>query len=172
MKRSTADGTSKDEPLTGGDLLRLLGFPLLLGAFLMLISTPQLVFQSLNRDGYSRTEAEVLTGPGRSRSIRIRIASTGEEITVRRTMFDGIGENRREPIWYNPSARLVLGVTVFDERALSTGRHQELPDLSQAFFASLLTVALGAAGAYLLFRTPKSARRRRPASSRRRSVRT
>jgi hypothetical protein len=150
---------NKDEAFTRADMARVLGVVLVLGAFLMLTFTPQLLFQARNLAGYSNTQAELLEGPGRSRSISVRVASTGEEISVRRTMFDTSVEHERIPIWYNPSAHLVFGITLFDMRVVSAQRYPELPTLQQALIAALLNVVLAAGGAYLVFRPPRGRRR-------------
>ena len=144
--------------LTREDGLRLLGIPVLLAAFLMLTFTPQLLFQASNRSGYSRTEAEILSGPGRSRSVRIRIASTGEELIVRRSFFDSTAPHEQLAIWHNPSARLVFGITLFDLRVVSAQRYPELPNLAEAILAALINVALAVGGSYLFFRPPAGPR--------------
>jgi hypothetical protein len=157
MSKAQGHSKTEDEPFTLADSARLVGIALVLGAFLMLTFTPQLVFLAWHRDGYARTEAESLSGPGRSRSFRVRIASSGEELSVRRTSFDSSPPYARLPVWYNPSARLVVGITLFDMRVVSLQRYPELPNLVHAFTAVAINLILAAVGGFLVFRSPKSA---------------
>ena len=68
MRSDPSTAKLADAPLNRADVSRLIGIALLLGAFLMLTFTPPLVFEAWHVDGYERTEAEVLTAAGRSRS--------------------------------------------------------------------------------------------------------
>src|SRR5258706_5499811 len=165
MTISRSKAKSTEEGLARSDVLRLLGIPILLAAFLMLTFTPQLLFQASNRNGYSRTEAEVLSGPGRSRSVRIRIASTGEELMIRRTSFDSTAPHEQLPIWHNPAARLVFVITIFDLRVVSAQRYPELPNLAEAVLAALINLALAVGGSYLFFRASAGPRGTAPNSS-------
>jgi len=155
-----------DAPLNRADVSRLIGIALLLGAFLMLTFTPQLVFEAWHVDGYERTEAEVLTAAGRSRSIRVRIASSGAEISIRRSTFDGTSEHLRIPVWYNAGAILIAGITWLDTRVVSVQRWPQLPEFSHALGAALLNLLLFCAGLLLFFR--RTIRRQRSQHLRRR----
>lgn len=143
------------ERLTRADLGRALGIFLILGAFLMLTFTPQLVFRAWNRAGYQLTEAEILSGPGPYRAIRVRVASTGEEVSPQRNPFDGARQSERIPIWYNPAARMAHGIVLFDERVVSAQHGQGVPTGLHAFAVVLFNLLAGTLGLYLISRTPQ-----------------
>ena len=162
MRSDPASAKLADTPLNRADARQLLGIALLLGALLMLTFTPQLLFEAWHVDGYDRTEAEVLTAAGRSRSIRVRIASSSAEISIRRSTFDDTSEHLRIPVWYNADAILVAGITWLDTRVVSVQRWPQLPQFSQALGAALLNVLLLCAGLLLFFR--RATRRKRDRS--------
>ena len=156
MKRGHEKRPSEsDTPLNRADLARILGIVLLLAAFLMLTFTPQLLFVSWHRDGYQKTEAEILSEPGVYRSTKVRIASSAEEIRVRRTTFNGVSPHMRISVWYNPEAILTGGGTWLDTRVMTTERWPELPEFPQALMAALLNVFLALGGSLLLFGRPR-----------------
>src|SRR5262245_15410099 len=105
----------ESEAFTRNDFAVLSGLALLLVALLMLTFTPQSVCRLWKRSGYTKTEVEVLSPDSRRRSATVRVLSTGEELSVHRTSFDSSPQHGRLPVWYNPDARLALGLTVFDE---------------------------------------------------------
>lgn len=158
---------STSDKLTRTDFAVLLGLVLILLAFLLLTSTPQSVYRWLKRDGYSRTEIEVLSPPeSRLSSMTVRVLSTGDELYIRRTTFDDSRKRSRLPVWYNPEARLVLGARLFDERIVSADTYPELPDGTLVLGGVLVNLAAGVGGYYLL-RSPKpshkpSSQRKRP----------
>ena len=142
------------------------GLVLILLACLLLTSTPQSVYRWWKRDGYTRTEVEVLSPPdSHLRWMRARVLSTGQTLDVRRTSFANSRTRNRLPAWYNPDARLVLGLTVFDERLVSAEAYPELPGGAAVFGGAALTVASGVGGLYLLLSRPAP---RRTASKRKR----
>jgi len=140
----------KSEAFTRKDVAVLSGMALLLIAFLMLTFTPQSVYRLWKRSGYTRTEVEVLSPDSRRRSTTVRVLSTGEELSVHRTSFDGSPQHARLQVWYNPDARLVMGLTLFDERIISAERHPTLPDGAEVLGGVVLNVAAGVCGLYLL----------------------
>jgi len=152
MKITIGESNSADEPFNRRDFAVLLGIGFFLGAFLMLTFTPQLMYEAWHRQGYGRTEVEFLSDPGTSRTIRVRVAASGEELFVRRNEFDLVTANARVPVWYNPAARLSAGATVFDRRVLSLARHPELPTFAEAIAVGLLNLALAGGGYFLVFR--------------------
>ena len=159
MKRGHEKRPSEsDTPLNRADLARILGIVLLLAAFLMLTFTPELLFEAWHRDGYQKTEAEILSAPEVRRSIKLRIASSAEEIRVRRTTFNGVSPHMRISVWYNPEAILTGGGTWLDTRVMTTERWPELPEFPQALTAALLNVLLGFGGSLLLFGRPRRQR--------------
>jgi hypothetical protein len=141
---------STDHALRRSGFAGLLGLLLLLAAFLMLTFTPQLVYKAWHRDGYARTEAEVLSGPGRAKSFRVRVVADNQEVSVKSTSFDGRVQHQRIPVWYNPAAHVEFGITLFDERVISAERWPELPDFTGALAAVLINLALIFGGGYLL----------------------
>jgi len=152
VRSDPASAKLADTPLNRADARQLLGIALLLGAFLMLTFTPQLLFEAWHARGYEKTEAEVLTAAGRSRSIRVRIASSGAEISIRRNTFDGTSEHLRIPVWYNADAILVAGITWLDARVVSVQRWPQLPQFGQALAAALINLLLLGAGLLLFLR--------------------
>ncbi|GEM_PF-3582747 len=146
--------------LSRADIGRLFGILLILGAFLMLTFTPQLVFRASHRAGYQLTEAEIVSGPSPYRSINVRIVSTGEEFSPQRNPFDGARQSERIPIWYNPAARIVRVIILFDERIVSAQHGQGIPTSLNAFVAVLVNLLLGALGFYLVFGSPRRILRR------------
>lgn len=158
---------SKSDKLNRADFAVLLGMVLILVAFLLLTSTPQSVYRWLKRDGYTRTEVDVFSPPeSRLSSVTVRVLSTGDELSVRRTALDGSRKRSRLPVWYNPEARLVLGARLFDERIVSADTYPELPGGNVVLGGVLVNLAAGAGGYYLLrSRDPSpgpSSQRKRP----------
>lgn len=143
---------------------------LILLACLLLTTTPQEVYRWSQRDGYARTEIEVLSPPdGHLRSMSVRVLSTGEKLSVKRNSFTGSRDRKRLPAWYNPDARWVLGITIFDERLVSAENNAELPDARDAFGLLFVTVASALLGVFLLrSRVPSRARDRKPSAKRKR----
>ncbi len=154
-KRKPRPIKSLDEALTRADYLRPAGLLAMLAAFLMLTFTPQMVFQAVNRSGYTLTEATVLSSPGISSpglsTVSLRIASTGQEIRVRKTALHRSTPAAQLAIWHNPSAILVFGITLFDQRVVSADNYPELPTLANAFFAVLVNLVVAAVGSSLFF---------------------
>lgn len=137
--------------LTRKDFAFLVGLGLLLLAFLLLTSTPQVVYRWWKRDGYSRTEIEVLSPPeSQLSSMEVRVRSTGQRLSIRRTSFTNSRTQSILPAWYNPDARLVLGLTVFDERILCAETYRELPDGAGALGGAALNIAVAVGGLSLL----------------------
>src|SRR5262245_36856130 len=91
----------------GRPIAALTGMLLALVSCLLLTTTPQLVYRWAKQAGYVRTEVEFLSLG--SRNATVRVAVTGESLTVRRSTFDQIVPGGRSPVWYNPDARLVAG---------------------------------------------------------------
>jgi hypothetical protein len=153
VKRGRKRARQEDaETLTLADVGRLVGIGLILLFFLLLASVPQIVFRWSQRDGYRATEAEILSPSGRQRSIRVRVKATGEELSVWRSSFDGAVQNAVLPVWYNPTARLKIVFTVFDERVVSATRHPSPAPGAEAFGGIVVTLVAGIAGAYLVLR--------------------
>lgn len=147
---------SKSDKLTRADLATLLGLVLILLACLLLTSTPQSVYRWMNRDGYTRTEIEVLSPPeGHLSTMRVRALSTGEELSIKRNTFHDSRERRRLPAWYNPEAQLIVGIRLFDERIVSADVYQQLPGGGRVLGEVLANLAAGAGGLYLLLRSPR-----------------
>mgnify|MGYP000983959884 CR=1 FL=1 len=163
---SPSPGSGAGAP-TGEAFARLFGFVLLIGACLMLTFTPQQLFLAWHREGYRRTEAEVLSKPGLGR-IRIEVASSGDRVDVSRNILDSSREHARSAIWYNPDANLVFGIRLFDERVLSIEQHPALPTLPTAIGLLLANLSLAAAALFLAFRPEARRRTRRQSVSRRR----
>jgi hypothetical protein len=134
------------------DGFRALGMFLSLGFFLVLSSVPGLVIPYALRDGYTRTEAEVLSPDGgRLRNIQVRIASTHDEVGVLRSNFDGVAQGVKLPVWYNPNARLKAGITWYDYRLISAARYPDhVEGIAVAFWLAAL-IALGGLSGYLIF---------------------
>lgn len=149
-----------DAPLTRADLARLAGIVLLLVAFLMLTFTPQLVFEAWHRDGYARTEAELLAAPGRGRTTRVRILDGGDELWVRRSDFGGIAAHTHVGVWYNSAAIVTAGPTLLDTRVVSVERSPQLPELPESLGVALLNAFLFGVGAVLLLGLPRRGARR------------
>jgi len=143
---------------TRGSPAVLLGMLLLLGAFMLLTTTPEVMYQAWHRDGYERTDAELLSPSGRSRSVRVRIGSSGAELSVRRTTFDTRSEHARVPVWYNPEAIVSAGITWLDVRVVSAERQPELPTSNQATMMLLLNLLLFAGGGLLLLASMRRVR--------------
>jgi hypothetical protein len=141
---------SAEQALRRSGFAGLLGLVLLLGAFLMLTFTPQLVYREWHRDGYDRTEAEVLSGPGRAKSFRVRIVADDRELLVKSTSFDGRVQHQRIPVWYNAAAHVEFGIRLFDERVISAERTPELPGFPGTLAAVLINLLLVCGGVYLL----------------------
>lgn len=132
------------------------GLALILLACLLLTSTPQAVYRWSKRDGYTRTEIEVLSPPdSRLSSMRVRELSTGATLDIRRNTFTDSRTRNRLPAWYNPDARLVLGIRLFDERLVSADDHRELPGGAAVLGQAALTAGSGALGLYLLLGRPR-----------------
>ena len=140
----------ESEAFTRKDFAVLSGVALVLVALLMLTFTPQSVYRLWKRSGYTRTEVEVLSPDSRRRSVTVRVLSTGEELSVHRTSFDSSPQHSRLPAWYNPDARLALGLTIFDERIISAERHPTLPGGGEVLGEIVVQLAAGAGGLYLL----------------------
>ncbi|HEX2224800.1 MAG TPA: hypothetical protein VHN15_11400 [Thermoanaerobaculia bacterium] len=152
---------SKSDKLTRADLATLLGLLLILLACLLLTSTPQSVYRWMKRDGYTRTEIEVLSPPeGHLSTMRVRVPSTGEELSIKRNTFSDSRRRRRLPAWYNPEAQLILGFRLFDERIVSADVYPRLPGGGRVLGEVLSNLAAGAGGLYLL-RSPRKAPRPR-----------
>jgi hypothetical protein len=152
---------STGDKLTRADLATLLGLLLILLACLLLTSTPQSVYRWMQRDGYTRTEIEVLSPPeSRLSTMTVRVLSTGEEISIQRNTFHDSRQRRRLAAWYNPEARLILGFRLFDERIVSADIYPRLPGGGRVLGEVLANLAAGAGGLYLL-RSPKKAPRPR-----------
>lgn len=127
------------------------GIALLLLASLLLTSTPQEVYRWSHRNGYTRTEIEVLSPPdSHLRSMSVRVLSTGQTLSVKRNTFTGSRDRKRLPAWYNPDARWALGLPIFDERLVSAENNAELPDAGSAFGLLFVTVASALLGVFLL----------------------
>lgn len=153
---------STSDKLTRADFLPLLGLLLILLACLLLTSTPASVYRWMKRDGYTRTEVEVLSPPdSRLSTMTVRVLSTGEELRIERNTFSDSRRRRRLPAWYNPEARLVLGFRLFDERIVSADTHRELPRGGGVLGLVLVNLAAGAGGVYLL-RSPRKVPQPRP----------
>jgi hypothetical protein len=144
------DTRSADRSLHRSGFAGLLGLVLLLVAFLMLTFTPQLVYRTWHRDGYERTEAEVLSGRGRAKSFRVRVVADDQVLLVRSASFNGYVQHQRIPVWYNPAAHVEFGIRLFDERVISAERSPELPDFTGALAAVLVNLLFACGGAYLL----------------------
>ena len=142
------------------------GIALILLACLLLTSTPQEVYRWSQRNGYTRTEIEVLSPPdSHLRSMSVRVLSTGQQLSVKRTSFTGSRDRKRLPAWYNPDARWALGITIFDERVISAESYPELPDAGVVFGLLFVTVASALLGLFLL---RSRARDRKPSMKRKR----
>lgn len=130
----------------------LFGLALLLIAFLLLTTTPQLVYRWSHRDGYTKTEIEVLSPPdSHLSSMRVRVLSTGEELSIRRNTFERSREQNRLPAFYNPDARrLFLGIGLFDERLVSAERTSRLQSGKDVALLVAVNATLGLLGVYLL----------------------
>jgi hypothetical protein len=159
---------SESDSFTRKDFAVLSGVALLLVALLMLTFTPQAVYRLSKRSGYTRTEVEVLSPDSRRRSATVRVLSTGEELSVHRTSFDGSPQHARLPVWYNPDARLVLGLTLFDERIISAERHPELPGGGEVLGESVVQLAAGIGGLRLLTSRERATRKATPKRRKRR----
>lgn len=163
---------NESDKLTRVDFATLLGIVLILVAFLLLTSTPQSVYRWLKRDGYTRTEIEILSPPeSHLSSMTVRVLSTGDELSVPRNTLVDSRKKLRQTAWYNPEARLVLGFRLFDERIVSADTYPELPGAGVVLGGVLVNLAAGAGGAYLL-RSPKPSPRpssRRKQTKKRRS---
>ena len=146
------EGTPAGDKITREELAGCSGLVLLLLACLLLTTAPQSVYRWSQRDGYTRTEIEVLSPPdSHLRSMRVRVLSTGETLDIRRNAFTNSRTRNRLPAWYNPDARLmVLGLRAFEERLVSAEEHPELPDGAAVFGLAALTAGSGALGLYLL----------------------
>lgn len=142
------------------------GIALLLLASLLLTSTPQEVYRWSHRNGYTRTEIEVLSPPDSYlRWMSVRVLSTGQKLSVKRNTFTGSRDRKRLPAWYNPDARWAPGITVFDERLVSAENNAKLPEAGSAFGLLFVTVASALLGVFLL-RSP--APDRKPSTKRKR----
>ncbi|HJX28057.1 MAG TPA: hypothetical protein VJ885_09100 [Thermoanaerobaculia bacterium] len=135
------------------------GIALLLLASLLLTSTPQEVYRWSHRNGYTRTEIEVLSPPdSHLRWMSVRVLSTGQKLSIKRNSFTGSRDRKRLPAWYNPDARWALGITIFDERLVSAEDNAELPDAGSVFGLLFVTVASALLGVFLL-RSPAQDRK-------------
>jgi hypothetical protein len=157
---------SKPDGFTLDDWARILGAIVLLAFCLALTTTPGLVVEYLHRDGYSRTDAEVLSESGRSKSIQLRLAGTGEAVTLSRSGFGHASKGMRVAVWYNAQARSVQGITLYDRRVISATGQRELTDGPVAIGWVLATLVLGALGAYLIGRPTPAWALKRPGTRR------
>lgn len=130
----------------------LFGLALLLIAFLLLTTTPQLVYRWSHRDGYTKTEIEVLSPPdSHLSSMTVRVLSTGDELSIRWNTFERSREQNRLPAFYNPDARqLVLGIGLFDERLVSAERTSRLQSGKDVALLVAVNATVGLLGFYLV----------------------
>ena len=167
MRRSAKRlGIGTDQRFTRADGARVLGITLITAASLMLTFTPQLLFETAQRDGYRQTEAELLSDSGRQRSVRVRIAADDAELRVKTTNFDAIVAHAHVPVWYNPQALLAVGTMTFlDARVINRERSPQLPEPWQALLAAAVDLLFAVAGIALVFgrskRDPARVRRHR-----------
>lgn len=145
------------------------GIALLLLASLLLTTTPQEVYRWSHRNGYTRTEIEVLSPPDSYlRWMSVRVVSTGEELSVERNSFTGSRDRQRLPAWYNPEARWEPGITIFDERLVSAEDNAELPESGYVFGLLFVNVVSALLGVFLLSsRAPSRAHRKSSAKRKR-----
>jgi hypothetical protein len=145
-----------DRRFTRADGARVLGIALIVAASLMLTFTPQLLFEATQREGYRRSEVELLSDSGRQRSVRVRIAADDTELRVKSTTFDAIVAHAHVPVWYNRQALLAVGTMTFlDARVINRERSPDLPELWEALLAVAINLVLATAGIALIFRRLK-----------------
>ena len=87
------------------------------------------------------------------RWITVLIVSTGEKLSVETSKFTNITSGQRIPAWYNPQARTVFGIVLFDERIVSDERYHGLPSGQRVATCVALTLAF-IVSAIILFRWP------------------
>ena len=140
-----------DAAPTRASFAPLAGILLVVASTLMLTFTPQSVYQWIHRLGYIRTQAEFVSR--QRRYVTVRVASTGDRLTIKSTTFDSLSAQAPAPAWYNREARLVRGIVLFDERLVSAERHPVMPSGAEVFIEVSLNAAFILA-AYLLLRRP------------------
>jgi hypothetical protein len=118
----------------------LIGLILIIAATLLLTFTPEIAYQWFHRTGYARDQVEMLS-PRRTRSITVRIVSTGQTLSVKSSTFGNISPAQRTPVWYNPGARTVWGIVLFDERIVSDEKYHGLPSGKRVAVYVALTLA-------------------------------
>jgi len=143
---------------------QFLGFVVLLAGLFVLFPTVRTAYLWWKSEDYVRTEVEALEEPSRHGWMRVRVASTAEDTLVKASSFDerfeseGVGrralpmKGRRLAVWYNPDARWVLGITLFDQRVVSASRNPSLPTAPAVTGHAVVTTALFLAGAFLATR--------------------
>jgi hypothetical protein len=149
------------EALTARDIGRVLGMGLVLLCLLLIASVPQIVFRYWMRDGYVATEVEILSPSGSQRSISVRLTTTGEELSIRRSTLDERAHGARESVWWNPNARLGARFPLLDERIVSARRHPTPASGKEVLAGIVGTLASGALGAYLMLRPDPGQNRKR-----------
>src|SRR4028119_1580902 len=93
------------------------GIALLLLASLLLTSTPQEVYRWSHRNGYTRTEIEVLSPPdSHLRWMSVRVLSTGQKLSIKRNSFTGPRDRQRLPARDTPAAPRAPGPPLSVER--------------------------------------------------------
>ena len=129
----------------------LLGIVLVLVAFLLLTTTPGILYRFLHRSHYRTVEVEVLS-IGAPRSITVKVKPSGETLRIRSSTFEGTKTPGAVfPASHDPDARLTLGAGVFDERIVSAEPYHGLPAVTEVLVLTALQLA-SALGGFLLLR--------------------
>ena len=154
----------RDEKIDRRYVAQFLGFVVLLAGLFMLFPTVRTAYLWWKSEDYVRTEVEALEEPSRHGSMRVRVVSTGEDVSVEASSFDerfeGEGvvrlalpiKGQRLPVWYKPDARWVLGIALFDQRVVSASRYPTLPAAVAVVGHVAVTAALFVVGALLAMR--------------------
>ena len=164
--RTSSDHSAHVEPLTWRDgvaIVRvLIGVVLALVAFLLLTTAPEIVFRWLHRDGYRATEVDV----ARVSNSTVKVAfPTGEAITMKSSRASG--HMGPQTAYYNPDARLIMGISLMDERVVFTGIPQSA---AEGLMPTVIMLACGAAAFWLLRGSPEKPRQPRRARKNRGSA--
>jgi hypothetical protein len=96
--------------------------------------------------------------------VSVRVLPGGEQLSIQASLFEerfeGEGlvrrsvsmKRRRLAVWYNPGARVVLGITLFDQRLVPASPHSTLPTADVVVAHVAVTAALLALGVFLVLR--------------------